>query len=107
MAGSRKMSPARTPEGRESQLISLAMDRAEELLISGKASSQLITHFLRLGTEKARYEREKLRADTELARAKVDNLQSQQSSAELLQKAIDAFRSYRSSAEEDYYDEEE
>lgn len=106
MTKTRKMPPARTPEARESQLISLAMDRAEELLISGKASSQLITHFLRLGTEKARYEREKLRADTELAKAKVDSIQSQQSSAELLQKAIDAFRTYRSSSEDDYYDEE-
>lgn len=82
------------------------MDRAEELLLSGKASSQLITHFLKLGTEKTKLEREKLRADVNLSKAKVENLQSQQSSSELLQKAIDAFKTYRSSAEDDYYDEE-
>ncbi len=108
MAKTKKLPPVRTPEARESQLISLAMDRAEELMLSGKASSQLLTHFLRLGTEKARYEREKLRADTELSRAKVENLQMQQSSSELLQKAIDAFTSYGSSAiGGDYYDDED
>lgn len=74
---------------------------------SGKASSQVITHFLRLGTEKARLEREKIRAEAELARAKVQNLESQKSSEELFQRALDAFRSYGSSSGETYYEEYE
>ena len=43
--------PAKTPKGRENQLISLAVDLAEKQLQEGTASSQVITHFLKLGTE--------------------------------------------------------
>lgn len=87
-------------------LVNLAMQTAEEQLRSGKASSQVITHFLRLGTERAAYEREKLKADTELARAKIEAIAAQTTSEELLQRAIQAFSSYESShGEEDEYDE--
>ena len=44
----RKMRPAITPEARENQMISLAMDCAEQQLLDGTASSQVITHFLKL-----------------------------------------------------------
>ena len=42
----KKMRPALTPEARENQLISLAVDLAEEQLRDKTASSQVITHFL-------------------------------------------------------------
>lgn len=47
---SKKMRPALTPEARENQMISLAVDLAEQQLRDGTASSQVITHFLKLGT---------------------------------------------------------
>ena len=37
--------PALSPEARENQLISLAVDLAEQQLRDGTASSQVITHF--------------------------------------------------------------
>ena len=66
----KKMRPALTPEARENQLISLAVDLAEEQLRDKTASSQVITHFLKLGTTKAELEKEKLAKENELLRAK-------------------------------------
>ena len=49
---SRKIRPALTPEARENQMISLAVDLAEKQLMEGTASSQVITHYLKLGSTK-------------------------------------------------------
>ena len=56
MANNRR--PALTPEARENQLISLAVDLAEKQLQEGTASSQVITHYLKLGSTKERIEKE-------------------------------------------------
>ena len=58
--------PALTPEARENQLIQLAMDRAEEQLLKGTASSQVITHFLKLGSTREKLEQESLKKTMEL-----------------------------------------
>lgn len=86
--------PVESLEARENQLISLAMDRAEKQIRDGTVSSQVLTHFLRLGTEKAALESEKLQNENELLKAKVESLRSQQRSEELYQEAINAMRSY-------------
>ena len=49
---SRKTRAALTPEARENQLIARAIDLAEKQLMEGTASSQVITHFLKLGPPK-------------------------------------------------------
>lgn len=90
----RKMKPAMTPEFRENQLISLAVDLAERQLMEGTASSQVITHYLKLGTQKERIEREILEKQKELIEAKTENLQSAKRIEELYSKALDAMRSY-------------
>ena len=54
----KKIRPALTPEARENQMISLAMDLVEQRLLNGTASSQETTHFLKLGTAKEKLERE-------------------------------------------------
>jgi hypothetical protein len=43
-----------TPEAKENQMISLAMDLVEKRLREGTASSQETTHFLKLATTKER-----------------------------------------------------
>ena len=91
----RKIRPALTPEARENQLIALAIDRAEQQLLDGTASSQVITHYLKLGSMKERLEREKLERENELLRAKAESIQSAQRIEELYQNALDAMRSYR------------
>ncbi len=91
---SKKMRPATTPEARENQLISLAVDLAEKQLIEGTASSQVITHYLKLGSTKERIEREILEKQKELIEAKTENLQSAKRIEELYTKAIDAMKNY-------------
>lgn len=90
----RRSRPALTPEAREGQLISLATDLAEKQLREGTASSQVITHYLKLGSPNAKLEREKLRLETELVKAKTEAIQSQQHAEELFTNAINAFSIY-------------
>ena len=90
----RKIRRALTPEARENQLVSLAVDLAEQQLLDGTASSQVITHYLKLRTMKERLEREKLEKENELLKAKTESLQSAKNVEELYAKAIDAMKSY-------------
>lgn len=97
----RKMRPALTPEAREQQLVSLAVDLAEQQLIDGTASSQVITHFLKLGSSRADLERAKLEHETKLLEAKTEALQSQKNMEELYSQAIAALKSYGPSGDTD------
>ena len=92
MAKSRR--PAMTPDARENQMINLAVDLAEKQLEEGTASSQVITHFLKLGSSKERLEREKLEEENKLLRAKTENLHSQKRAEELYAEALAAMRRY-------------
>ncbi len=87
--------PALTPEARENQLIALAVDLAEQQLRDGTASSQVISHFLKLGSTRAELEKEKLMSENQLARAKAEALQAQQRQDEMFQAAIEAMRRYQ------------
>ena len=99
---SRKMRPALTPEARENQLISLAIDLVEKRLIDGSASSQETTHFLKLATTKAKLEKEILEKQKELITAKTETLQSQKRYVEMFSEAIIALKDYR--GQDDDYD---
>ena len=90
----RQSRPALTPEARENQLISLAVDLAEQQLRDGTASSQVISHYLKLGSTKASLEKEKLERENELLRAKTENLESAKRVEELYKNALDAMRNY-------------
>lgn len=98
--------PPLTPEAKEQQMIALAYDLVEQRLRDGTASSQETTHFLKMGTERARLEQKRLEAETEMIIAKKESLQSQQRSEEMFQQAIDAFRRYsgQSRQDDDEYD---
>lgn len=96
--------PALDPEARENQLISLAVNLAEEKLRDGTASNQLIVHYLKLGSSKERLEKEKLEKENELLKAKTEALESAKRSEELYAEAIKAITRY-SGHYEDEYDE--
>lgn len=93
--------PALTPEAREQQLIALAVDLVEKRLREGTASSQETTHFLKLGSSKSQLEKDKLRYETELVKAKTESIQSQQHIEELYNNAIAALKGYKGESEED------
>ena len=86
--------PALTPEARENQLVSLAINLAEQQLRDGTASSQVITHYLKLGSPNARLERERLERENELLRAKAESLESAKREEELYNRVIRAMKKY-------------
>lgn len=98
---SKPMRPALTPEARENQLISLAVDLAEKQLQEGTASSQVITHYLKLGSTKERLEKEKLAEENKLLRARTEALQSAKKQEELFEQAIKAMRRYSGNDDDD------
>lgn len=96
-----KMKPALTPEARENQLIYLATELAEQQLRDGTASSQVITHYLKLGSSKERLEMEIKEKEKELITAKTEALQSSKRMEELYAKAITAMMTYGGHGVED------
>jgi len=98
--GGKRRRAALTPEGRENQLINLAVDLIERRLLEGTASSQEVTTILKLGTTRARLENERLAKEVELVQAKTEAYKSGVRMDELYEKAMAAFKRY-SGQEED------
>lgn len=90
----KKQPPARTLEARENQMIALAFDQAEAELRNKTASSQVVTHYLKLGTLRAQYELESLKQQNLLMAAKTDQIKSTARSEEMFKEAIAAFKQY-------------
>lgn len=100
-----KRPPATTVEGRENQMISLAIQLAQKQIEEGTASAQVITHFLKLGTTRAELEKEKLQRENELLKARTDSLASADHIEALYKEAIEAMREYsgtQTMVEDDY-----
>jgi hypothetical protein len=99
--------PAMTEEGRENQLVSLAIDLAEKQLTEGVASAQVITHYLKLGSTRERLEQERLHRENQLLNSKVEMMASAKRVEELYEAALNAMRNYAGNMdEEDGYDED-
>lgn len=92
---------ANDPEARESQLINMATNLAEQQLRDGTASSQVICHYLKLGTMEKRLEMEKLKNENKLLEAKTSALESMKNTQVLYEEAIAAMKSYSGHKEED------
>lgn len=86
--------PATSIEARENQLIALATNLAEEQLRAGTASSQVITHYLKLGSTREILEQESLKEKVRLDEAKTESLQSAKRIEELYDNAIAAMKNY-------------
>lgn len=102
-----KIRPALTLESNENQLIYLATKLAEKQLVEGTASSQVITHYLKLGTVKAQLEKEKLEHENELLKAKTEAIKSAERSEALFADAIRAMRTYSGAGKDDEEPEDE
>lgn len=96
--------PATTPEGREQQLVSQAIDLAEQQIQAGTASSQVITHFLKLGSTREQLEQERITHENELTRVKIEAMESQKHIEDLYLAAIDAMRMYAGNLSESDHD---
>lgn len=96
--------PVRTPmspEAMEGQMISMAMDLARQQLQDGTASSQVITHFLKLGSTRERLETEILEKQRDLVAAKTEQLKSQKRVEELYANALQAMRRYSGGSDDE------
>lgn len=102
-AKTRKMRPALTPEARENQMISLAVDLAERQLQDGTASSQVITHYLKLGSIREKLERERLEEENRLLKAKTKALENAEEIKVLYENALRAMRNYGGQGDPDEY----
>ena len=89
-----RRAPATSPEARENQLIAAAVDLAEKQILEGTASSQVLTHYLKLATTREQLEKEKIRNENELLKAKVDSIKSAERMEQLYENAIEAMRGY-------------
>lgn len=98
-------SQALTPEARENQVINRAYDLAERRIIEGTASDTLLSHFLKMGSSKARIEKEILEREKELVTARTEALQSTKRSEEMFAEALAAMKHYN--GQEDDGDDEE
>ena len=99
-SSSPQFSPAADPEERENQMISLAVNLAEQQLREGTASSQVIVHYLKLASTRNKLEEEKIRYETAMLQAKKDALNKSGQLQELMDNALAAFRSYSGNTEE-------
>ena len=97
----KKIRPALTPEARENQMISLAVDLAEKQLQEGTASSQVITHYLKLGSMRERLEKEKLEEENKLLRARTKAIEEAADMKDLYEKAIKAMQRYSGNGDDD------
>ena len=86
---------AMSPEARENQMIALAMDAAEQQLRDGTASSQVITHFLKLASSTERLEKRIKEQQANMLEAKTSQLKSMEKQEEMYTNAINAMRTYQ------------
>lgn len=109
MSETRRRRVARTPEEEENYMIRISVDAAEKQILSGKASSQLLTHYLKLASmrERERLEKEKLEKEIELLKVKADAIEASKQTEEMYREAMKAFGVYVGATEEedseDYY----
>ena len=96
-----KSRPGLTPESRENQIVSLAIDLAEKQIREGTASSQVITHFLKLGSTTNMLEKETLKKNLELITAKTESIKSGKVVEELYKSALEAMRRYSGNSNSD------
>lgn len=94
----KKIRPATTPEARENQLVALAVDLVEKQMREGTASSQVITHYLKLGSSRERLEQERLANENSFTKAKIEMMESAKKVEHLYGMALEAMRSYSGQA---------
>lgn len=107
VSSKRRRRRAMSPEEREAQLISLTMDVVEDRIRNGKASSQELVHFLRAGSNKERFENQKLELELQLVQAKTENLRLQQKNEEIYSEALKAFKRYSGADVDEDEDDED
>jgi hypothetical protein len=82
-------------------MVNLAERLAEQQMLDGTASAQVITHYLKLGSTRERLEQKRLEGEVELQKAKIEAMASTQRLEEMYTRAMNAFRGYQGQPPED------
>ena len=93
--------PAMSIDAHDNKMISLANKCAEEQLRKGTASSQIICHYLKMGSEKERLAIEREKAELELVKAKTKAIESSEQMQQMFNEAIRVFTAYRGGIDEE------
>lgn len=96
----KSIAPSLSPAAREQTLVSLAYNLAEQQILDGTASSQIITHFLKQGSRREELEMENLGYKNELTKAKTDDLTEQRKTRRAYEDAMKAFKAYQGGGED-------
>lgn len=76
-------------------MVALAEEMAAEQMRNRTASAQVVTHYLKMGSLRERLERERMQAEIELQRAKIEAIASNKRIEEKYAEAMKAFRGYQ------------
>lgn len=90
----RRRRPATTPEAREQEVAWQAYDLAEEQIQNGTASSQVITHFLKVGSRREQLEQLRIAHEVELMEVKKRSIEDESRREDRYLEAIEAMKSY-------------
>lgn len=102
----RRMPPVKSQEARQNQMIAMAENLAYEKLMNGTASSQIIMHYLNLGTKETELSLQSLEEDIKLKKAKTEAIETSKNIEKLYAKAITAMRGYSGVPEEEQDEED-
>lgn len=82
----------------------MAVDLAEKQLREGTASSQVISHYLKLASTKNELEKEHLKKKNALLDAQIDSIKSYKNIEDLFKKAVNALSIYSGEEKDNYED---
>lgn len=85
---------ATTPEGREKELISKAIDLVERQIDDGTVSAQVLSHYVKLASIERQEQLEKLRHENKLLAARTEQITASAGTQADAAKALRAFRGY-------------
>jgi len=86
--------PATTPEGREHQLVRLAVDLAEKQIREGTVSAAVLTHYVKLGSSREFLEQQRIAMEIELLKEKQKQIERGDRIEALYSEALSAMRTY-------------
>lgn len=107
----RRRSPAKTPEERESIMVSKSLNLIERQIDEGSISSTVLSIYAKAGTERDRLEKERLRNENAVLIKKLETMEAAVDVKNLMTDALNAFKGYSGrvvddyDADDDYYDD--
>lgn len=100
-SGSPRRRPATTPRARENQLIAQAYNLAEEQIVEGTVSAQVLTHFIKAGSMREKLEQLKIQHENDLLQARSEAIAAAARTEEMYKEAMDAMRGYAGMSRDD------